>query len=156
MALIRWYPSREMTTFPSEALSLQREMNRVFNSFFRAEAQEDSDLYAPNWLPALDVAEQDDEYLVKVELPGVGKDDIKITIQDNILTVRGEKKAEVETKKMNLHRVERSYGSFQRSVTLPASVQGDKIDASFKDGILSITVPKAEEVKRKQIVVNVK
>jgi HSP20 family protein len=108
------------------------------------------------WTPAVDVAEHEDAYQVKVELPGVSKDDVKITMQDNILTIRGEKKQEKESKNSNYHRVERSYGSFQRSFTLPTSVKHDKIEASYNDGILTIALPKAEEAKPKQIEVKVK
>jgi len=156
MSLIRWNPSHELLSFPTEVLNMQREVNRMFNSFFRGGVQEESELFSSSWLPAVDIVGQDNEYLVKVELPGVNKDDVKITLQDNILTIRGEKKQENETRKASYHRVERSYGSFQRSFAVPAPVHGDKIDAAFKDGILSIRLPKAEEAKRKQIDVKVK
>lgn len=108
------------------------------------------------WMPAVDVAEEENEYIAKVELPGVNKDDVKITLESNILMIRGEKKAEKETKDKNYHRTERSYGSFQRSFTLPMTVKSDKIDAAYKDGILTIVLPKAEEAKPKQFEVKVK
>jgi HSP20 family protein len=108
------------------------------------------------WTPAVDVAENENEVQVKVELPGISKDDVKITMQENILTIRGEKKQENETKNSEYRRVERSYGSFQRSFTLPTSVKHDEIEASYKDGILTVTLPKAEEAKPKQIDVKVK
>jgi len=126
----------------------------MFDGFFRGTQDEDS-AYSL-WTPVVDIAEHDDDYIVKVELPGVNKDEVKITLESNILTIRGEKKQEKETKKENLHRVERSYGSFQRSFTLPTTVKSDKIDASYKDGILTIALPKAEEAKPKQIEVKVK
>jgi HSP20 family protein len=126
----------------------------MFDGFFRGTGDEDYTL--SSWTPAVDIAEHDDEYLVKVELPGVNKDDVKLTLENNILTIRGEKKQEKETKKENYHRVERSYGSFQRSFTLPAAVKADKIDASYNDGILTVSLPKAEEAKPKQIEVKVK
>jgi HSP20 family protein len=135
---------------------MQREINRMFDGFFQGGARADENLFPSVWTPAVDVAEHDDEYLVKVELPGVAKDDVKITMQENILTVRGEKKQEKETKESDYHRVERSYGSFQRSFTLPTTVKNDKIEAAYKDGILTITLPKAEEAKPKQIDVKVK
>jgi HSP20 family protein len=91
-----------------------------------------------------------------VELPGVNKDDVKITMQDNILTIRGEKKEEKKGKEGNAHRVERYYGSFQRSFSLPTSVKNDRIEAEYRDGILTINMPKAEEAKPKQIEVKVK
>jgi HSP20 family protein len=155
MSLIRWNPTRELAAWPSDLFGIQREMNRMFDNFFgRGSQEEDSSLGA--WAPAVDIAERDDEYLVKVELPGVNKDDVKIMLESNILTIRGEKKQEKETKKENYHRIERSYGSFQRSFTLPTTVKSDKIDASYKDGILVVSLPKAEEAKPKQIEVKVK
>jgi HSP20 family protein len=154
MSLVRWNPARELATWPSDLFGIQREMNRMFDGFFRGTGDED---YAiSSWTPAVDIAEHDDEYLVKVELPGVNKDEVKLTLENNILTIRGEKNQEKETKKENYHRVERNYGSFQRSFTLPAAVKADKIDASYKDGILTVSLPKAEEAKPKQIEVKVK
>ncbi len=155
MSLVRWNPARDLATWPSNLFGIQREMNRMFDNFFNSSDQgEDYALTA--WSPAVDIAEHDDQYVVKMELPGVNKDEVKITLESNILTIRGEKKQEKETKKENYHRVERSYGSFQRSFTLPTTVKNDKIDAAFKDGILSISLPKAEEAKLKQIEVKVK
>jgi HSP20 family protein len=156
MAIVRWNPGRELATFPQDVLNIQREINKMFEGFLRGGLQEETSLFPSAWTPAVDVAEHDSEYVVKVELPGVNKDDVKIVMQDNILTVRGEKKQEAEKKESGYHRVERSYGSFQRSFTLPTSVRNDKIEANFRDGILSITLPKAEEAKPKQIEVKVK
>jgi len=154
MSLVRWNPARELATWPSDLFGIQREMNKMFDGFLRGTTDED---YAiSSWTPAVDIAEHDDGYLVKVELPGVNKDDVKLTLENNILTMRGEKKLEKETKKENYHRVERSYGTFQRSFTLPAAVKAEKIDASYKDGILTVLLPKAEEAKPKQIEVKVK
>lgn len=143
MQLVHWNPTRALATFPN-----------LFDSFFLRDTYED--LFPSVWMPAIDVAETDDEYVVKVELPGVNKDDVRITVQENILTVRGEKKRENERKESNFHRVERSYGSFQRSFTLPTTVRADKIDATYKEGLLTITLPKAEEAKPKAIDVKVK
>jgi len=156
MSLIRWNPNRELATFPTDTLSMQREINKMFDSFFRGGIQDDGSLIPSVWTPAVDVAEDENEYVVKVELPGVSKDDVKITMQENILTIRGEKKEEKETKESHFQRVERSYGSFQRSFTLPTHVKNEKIEASYKDGILTVTLPKAEEAKPKQIEVKVK
>lgn len=156
MSLVRWNPGRDLAMFPTDILNMQRGINKMFDSFFRGSAQDDGDLSPSVWTPAVDVAEHDNEYIVKVELPGVARDDVKITMQENILTIRGEKKQEKETKDSDFHRVERSYGSFQRSFTLPTHVKNDRIEASFKDGILTVNVPKAEEAKPKQIEVRVK
>jgi len=155
MSLVRWSPAHDLATFPSDVLNIQREINRMFNSFFRHET-DDENLATAAWNPAVDIAEHDDEYIVRIELPGVAKDDVKVVIQENMLTIRGEKKQEKDSKGSDYHRVERSYGAFQRSFTLPSTVKGDKIDASFKDGVLNIALPKAEEAKRKEIEVRVK
>jgi HSP20 family protein len=154
MSLVRWNPVRDLATWPSNLFGMQREMNRMFDNFFNG-TDRDEDYALTAWSPAVDIAEHDDQYVVKMELPGVSKEEVKITLESNILTIRGEKKQEKETKKENYHRVERSYGSFQRSFTLPTTVKNDKIDASFKDGILDIKLPKAEEAKPKQIEVKV-
>ena len=156
MSIVRWNPARELATFPGDVINMQREINKMFDNFFRGGTLEDGSLGSSVWTPAVDVEERDDEYQVKVELPGVNKDDVKITMQDNVLTIRGEKKQEKESKNSNYHRVERSYGSFQRSFTLPTSVKHDKIEASYKEGILTIGLPKAEDAKPKQIEVKVK
>lgn len=155
MSLIRWNPTRELATWPSDLFGIQREMNRMFDTVFRLDTRDDESGFNA-WTPAVDITERDDQYNVKVELPGVNKDEVKITLDNNILTIRGEKKQEREEKKENYHRVERSYGSFQRSFTLPSTVKSDKIDAVYKDGVLQIALPKAEEAKPKQIEVKVK
>jgi len=155
MAIVRWNPARELATFPTDVLSMQREINRMFDDFFRSD-RDDTSLLASTWKPAVDIVEEDEAYVAKVELPGVNKDDVKITMQDNILTIRGEKKEEKKGKEGNAHRVERYYGSFQRSFSLPTSVKNDRIEAEYKDGILTINMPKAEEAKPKQIEVKVK
>lgn len=155
MALIRRNPARELVGWHSDLFGLQREINRMFDNMF-GRGYQDEDTALVSWVPSVDIAENDNEYLVKVDLPGVTKDDVKITLESNVLTIRGEKKQEKETKKENFHRVERSYGSFQRSFTLPTTVKSEKIDASFKDGVLTIVLPKMEEAKPKEIEVKVK
>jgi HSP20 family protein len=155
MAIVRWNPTRELATFPTNILNMQREINRMFDDFFRSDRDEPV-LFESDWKPVADITEEGNTYVAKVELPGVSKDDVKITMQDNVLTVRGEKKAERKSKEANMHRVERYYGSFQRSFALPATVKNDKIEAEYKDGILTVTMPKAEEAKPKQIEVKVK
>jgi len=154
MSLIRWNAGRDLPTFPSDVMNMQREINRMFDSLFHGGLAEDEAFAASNWLPAVDIAEHKDEYSVKLELPGVSKDDVKITLENNVLTVSGEKKK--ESKSSTFHRIERSYGAFQRSFTLPSTVKADRIDASYADGILTIVLPKAEEAKPKQIEVKVK
>jgi HSP20 family protein len=152
---MRWNPGHELSPFPSDILNIQRNINRMFDGFFRGDVF-DEETTTSAWTPVVDIAERDDAYVVKVELPGVSKDDVRITTQDNILTIRGEKKQEKESKGANYHRIERAYGSFQRSFTLPGTVKEDEIDPVFKDGTLAITLPKAEEAKPKTIEVKVK
>jgi HSP20 family protein len=105
--------------------------------------------------PALDVYEDKDNIIVKADLPGLTKDDIEISLQDNVLTLRGEKKRDSEVKEENYYRLERSYGTFNRSFELPTSVDASKIEATFKNGVLQITLPKTEEAKPKKIKINV-
>ena len=143
-------------SFCKPLTSFDTEINTIFDKFMRGGTADDGSFDVSHWMPAVDVGEYENEYQVKVEIPGVNKDDVKITMRENILTIHGEKKQEKESKDFNYHRVERSYGSFQRSFTLPTSVKHDKIEASYNDGILTIALPKAEEAKPKQIEVKVK
>jgi HSP20 family protein len=159
MTLIRWTPLRDVSPWhpvndlASEFANMQREIDRMFDRF-RGGALEDDQTSL--WLPAVDVVERDTDYAVKVELPGVNKEDVKITVQKDVLTIKGEKKQEQEKKGDNYHRLERSYGAFQRSFTLPSSVKSDKIEASYSNGVLTVTLPKVEEVKAEGIEVKVK
>ncbi len=159
MTLIRWKPVRDVTAWhpvsdlAGEIFDMQREIDRVFDRFRGGSAD---DGYSSTLMPAVDITERDNDFYIKAELPGVQKNDVKITVQNDILTIRGEKKQEAEKKGENYHRVERAYGSFQRSFTLPASVRSDRIEAAFNDGVLTISLPKAEEAKPKEIEVKVK
>lgn len=159
MTLIRWKPVRDVTAWhpvtdlASEIFDMQREIDRVFDRFRGGSAD---DGYVSSLMPAVDIVERENDFHIKVELPGVQKNDVKITVVNDVLTVRGEKKQESEKKGENYHRVERSYGSFQRSFTLPASVRSEKIEASYDNGVLTIDLPKAEEAKPKEIEVKLK
>jgi HSP20 family protein len=155
MSLVRWKPSYDLP-FPSGLLDVQREINRMFDSIFREGSPQGDSLATAAWMPPVDIEELDRQFTVQVELPGVVKDDVKIVMQDNILTIRGEKKQEKQSKSATYQRVERLYGSFQRSFSLPVAVRNDAIEATFKDGILTVTVPKAEEARAKQIEVKVR
>jgi HSP20 family protein len=135
---------------------MRKEFDRVFDSFFHGDISDTTSAFTSTWIPAVDIAERENEFVVRIELPGVTKEDVRITMQEGILTVKGEKKQEKESKGSDYHRVERSFGSFQRSFTLPTAVWAENIDASFTDGVLNITLPKAEEAKPKQIDVKVK
>ena len=141
MTVLRWDPFQDM-------LSLQDEMNRVFD---RAFGQTTRDQGGRAWAPALDIAERPDAYVVTVEVPGVKPEELEITLEGGVLTISGERRFVNETKEQQYHRVERRYGAFRRSITLPARVSADAIDASFADGVLQVVVPKAEEAKPKRI-----
>jgi HSP20 family protein len=145
MALVRLTPMGNL-------LSFQHEMNRMFDQFFRAGNGEEAKV--STWRPSVDVYETDDALVIKAELPGVSKDDVSIDVHQNTLTLRGERKHEAEVKDEHYHRVERSYGSFQRSFTLPATVDAEKAEASFKDGVLELRLPRLESAKPRQIAIN--
>jgi len=127
-----------------------REMERWMDGLSRGLVR-----FTDEWSPTVDISETKDEVIVKAEVPGMTKEDISVFLQDNVLTLRGEKKQEKEEKDKTFHRVERSYGSFVRSFTLPTLVQADKVKAAYKVGVLQITLPKAEEVKPKEILISV-
>lgn len=144
--LTPWRPFRELTT-------LREEMDQLWNRFFGEwPSMEPS---RGEWAPSLDVSETKDNIVVKAEVPGMDAKDIDISLANDALTVKGEKKQEKEEKDENYHRVERSYGGFSRSVRLPKDVQSDKIKASYKNGVLKITLPKSEEAKKKEIKIKV-
>jgi HSP20 family protein len=133
----------------------QERFNRFFEGFepFRTFGEENWSLAA--WAPACDISETDNEIVVKAELPEVKKEDVHVSIDTNVLTIRGERKFSEETKKENYHRVERSYGEFTRSFTLPSFVDTNKVNAGFKDGMLRVSLAKREETKPKQVEVKV-
>jgi len=128
-----------------------READRLFSDFINRGIFRLSD----EWAPGVDVIETKDEVVVRAEVPGMTKEDISVTLQDNVLTLRGEKKQEQAQNGATYHRVERMYGSFVRSFTLPTLVLADKVRAHYKNGVLEITLPKAEEVKPKEISITV-
>ncbi len=139
---------------PTDAFGLKKEFDRLFNSFF---GDEDFDL-APatnTWMPSVDISDDKDNYYLTAELPGVDKNNIKITVKDNTLTISGERKEEKEEKDKNFYRREISYGNFIRSFELPDSIDQNKIKANYKDGILKLTIPKKEEAKPKEIEIKV-
>jgi HSP20 family protein len=149
MTLIRWRPMRDM-------MNIQEEMNRVFDRFFSRDDWGDENLLdSTNWYPHVDICEDKDNFTLSAELPGMKKDEIHITFTDGKLAISGERKQEEEKKDKNYHRVERVYGKFYRAFHIPTKVKGDKISADFNDGILTINLPKVEEVKPKEIEVNV-
>ncbi len=138
-----------------ELENLQREMNRLFDLTFPRLGEADTTLLGGQWTPAIDIYDSKDNIVVKADLPGLKKDDIEVSIQDNILTIKGEKKQEREVKEEDYIRSERFYGSFHRSISLPSEVDSSKVKAVFKDGVLELTLSKKEEAKPKQIKIDI-
>jgi HSP20 family protein len=150
MALIRWSPRRDIWDPFASLAEIQDEMNRLFDTSLRRHGG-----FEDVFNPAIDVVVGKDNVVVKADLPGLTKDDVTVSLQENLLTIKGEKKHELEQKDSSYFVSERAYGSFTRVVELPTAVDAKKIDARFKDGVLEVTLPKTEEAKPKQIEVKV-
>src|ERR1700730_16597435 len=147
MAVIRWEPARELQT-------LQQEMHRLFGSVF------DSPTGGGNggsrrWIPAMDLVEEGDRYVLRADLPGLSEDDVKVEVEDDVLTISGERKSEHEERKDGYYRVERASGQLSRSLTLPGGVAPEGIEAHFKNGVLEVRVPKPEERKPRRVAISV-
>ncbi len=130
--------------------NLHNEMGRAFGDLFGSH-EGGTDTEETAWMPTVDICETEDGFEIRAELPGVSEDDVNISVTDNRLTVKGEKKQETETDGKNYHRVERRYGSFQRSFTLPRNVETGKIKAEYNDGVLTLSIPKPENAKPTEI-----
>lgn len=130
--------------------NLHNQMGRVFGDLFSSKDGENSE-ESNSWMPTVDITETDSGFEIHAELPGVAQDDVQVSVTDNLLTIKGEKQQKEETENKNFHRVERRYGTFQRSFTLPRHVDTANIKADYNDGILSLTIPKAEAAKPKEI-----
>lgn len=148
MRLVRWRPQAGLP-------NLHDEFERAFDNFFGVDRRR-MELQAFDWTPRVNVDENEDRFEITAEVPGMTRDDISIEIQENILTLKGEKKIEKEDKNRSCHICECSYGTFQRSFTLPENVKSEEIEAEYSNGILRIGIPKAEPVKPKEIKVKVK
>ncbi len=150
-ALTRWNPFREME-------DVQRRMSSLldWSPFRRSNLTADEEsITVPEWAPLVDIVEDDKEYLIKVELPEIQKDDVQVTVESGTLTISGERKAEKEQKGRRFHRVERYYGRFERSFSIPDDATADDVKAEFKDGLLRVQLAKSERARPKQIEVNV-
>jgi HSP20 family protein len=145
--LTRWEPFREFST-------LQDRMNRLFRESYN-DAGRDESLMSTNFAPAVDVYEDEHKVTLKIEVPGIEEKDIDVRVENNTLTVQGQRKIEKEEKEENYRRVERQYGSFTRTFTLPQTVDAESVSANYDKGVLKITLPKKAEAKPKQIKVNV-
>lgn len=149
MAIVKYNPLRELR-------SMQDQMDRLLNLSWGGGDYSGEDIKEGIWQPAVDIYETQDSIVIKAELPDVDQKDIDVRIEDGLLTIKGERKHESEVKKENYHRIERYFGSFQRSFKLPGTVDQEKVQASCEKGVLTVTLPKKEEVKPKQINVEVK
>src|SRR3954469_22473055 len=149
MALIRWEPAREIS-------SLQQEMNRLFNTFFEAPAASGGPGNgARRWVPAMDLVETDEHFVLRADLPGLSQGDVELSLEDNVLTLSGERKAEHEERGEGFYRVERATGAFSRSLTLPEGVDGDAIAARFDKGVLEVRIPKPEQRRPRKLQIQV-
>ena len=144
MAVIKWDPFRDLNM-------LQDRMNRLFEDAGRGIRRSEEPASTTIWSPAVDIYETDGEIVVQAELPGMDRKDISLHLENNVLTIRGDRQFKKEIKEDNYHRIERSYGGFSRSFSIPTSVDEDKIRADYKDGVLKIALPKKEQAKPKQI-----
>lgn len=148
-SLIRWNsnPARDL-------LGLRDDVDRLFESVFQGPLPSKGD-WPSAFAPAIDIEEAHDEFVVRADLPGVSQKDVKVSLLGDVLTIRGERKQSEEKKGHNVHRVERRYGTFERSFSLGVQVRGDQVKASYRDGVLEIHVPKAEEARVREIEVQV-
>ena len=147
MNIVRWDPFRELE-------GIQARLNRMFGDRPFRDFENEGITFA-EWAPAVDIQETEKEYLVKADLPEIKKDDVKVEFEDGVLTVEGERKLEKEEKGKKFHKIERGYGKFVRRFALPSGVDGDKVSADFKDGVLNVHLPKAPNGKAKAITVKV-
>jgi HSP20 family protein len=146
--MMRWDPFQDLRSAQDE----MAQMSPMLAHALGLHTQQGNDRAMTRaWAPALDISERKDAYLVTVELPGITPEDLDITMEDGLLTIQGERQFTSESSEQQFHRVERRYGAFRRSITLPAHVMAEEIQASFEDGVLQILVPKAEEAKPKRI-----
>jgi HSP20 family protein len=148
MTLVRWDPFRELE-------DMSDRLNRVFSRPGLSQTNGKETMIVADWIPAVDVSETGGEFHIKAEIPDVKKEDVKVTLEDGVLTIQGQRKQEKEDKGTKYHRVERTYGSFVRSFTLPDLVDEEKVKAEFKDGVLTLQLPKSEKAKPKAIEVKV-
>ncbi len=150
MAIVRWEPFRDL-------LAIQDRMNRIFDESVRGMNRQGDDDWALGgaWAPLVDIYEREGNIELKAELPGVDSKDVDVRVENNVLTLRGERRIDKEVKRESYHRVERAYGSFSRSFTLPSMVDTERIKAEFKEGVLHLTLPKKEEAKPRQISIKV-
>jgi HSP20 family protein len=149
MALIRWEPARELAT-------IQTEMNRLFNTFFEPANGTNgaSNTGLRRWIPAMDLVETEENFVLRADLPGLSEEDVNIELEDNVLTISGERKAGHEERKEGYYRVERASGAFSRSLTLPEGIDPERVQASFDRGVLEVQIPKPEQRKPRKVTIS--
>jgi len=143
MTLMRWTPWQELE-------SMNRQLSRLLDDGSTSVASESGS----QWAPSVDIRETEEALLVQAELPGIDKKDVKVEVREGVLTISGERNYEKDVKEENVHRIERAYGSFTRSFSLPSNIDGDKVDAHMKDGVLEVRLPKRESAKPKAIAIH--
>ncbi|HTP21675.1 MAG TPA: Hsp20/alpha crystallin family protein [Solirubrobacteraceae bacterium] len=149
MALIRWEPARELS-------SMQSEMNRLFGTIFDTPTLRNGrHASLRSWIPAMDVTENDSEYILKADLPGLSDGDVNVELDDNVLRISGERKSEHEESKAGYHRVERAFGRFSRSLRLPEGVTAEGVQANFDNGVLEVHIQKPEQRKPQKVEISV-
>lgn len=154
-ALTRWEPFKTLWDPFKELEDMEKRLSTVLGRPFLRREGEKEPITVAQWSPLVDITEDEKEYLIKVELPEIKKEEVKISVQDDVLSISGERKYEREEKGKKYHRVERAYGSFLRSFTLPEDAEGAKVNAEYKDGVLKVNLPKSEKAKPKAIEVKV-
>jgi len=155
MAVERWRPFGTFMERGEPFRDIQSEMNRLFDSFFGRPTATATGTGSRVWMPVVDMFETKDELLLNFELPGVREKDVSLSITGDLLTVRGERQFRQELNDDNYYHVERAYGKFERSVQLPIPVQADRVKATYRDGVLEVKLPKAEEVRAKEIKIDI-
>lgn len=157
MAMERWRPFGSVVDRwdPFRMSDIQGEMNRLFDTFFGRPATATAPMGERMWAPAVDMWETKDNLELSFEIPGVREKDVSVSISGDLLTVKGERRFDREVKDESYHRLERVYGKFERNIQLPMSVQSDKVKAAYRDGVLEVTLPKTEEVKPKEIKIDI-
>ena len=153
--LARWEPLKTRMNPFRELEEMEKRLSTIFGRQSLRPDGEKEAMTMAEWSPLVDISEDEKEYIIKAEIPEIKKEDVKLTVQDNVLTISGERKSEKEEKGKKYHRVERTYGSFLRSFTLPEDADGSKVAAEYKDGMLNVRLPKSEKAKPKSIEVKV-
>ena len=154
-ALTRWEPTTTRWNPFKQLEEMEKRLSTYFNRPALRTQVEKEAMTVAEWSPLVDITEDDKEYLIKADLPEVKKEDVKLTVQNGVMTISGERKYEKEEKGKKYHRVEREYGSFMRNFTLPEAADGSKVSAEYKDGVLRVHLPKSEKAKPKGIEVKV-